>query len=219
MYLNDNRRWGIESYTMQAIQIIRKTEQVTTTWSGGTTTEFAIFPPGAEYKKRDFFWRISTAVINDEKSVFTELPGFWRILMVIDGELALTHEGHHVTTLRPFEQDQFSGGWETTSVGKATDFNVMLAQGFEGNIETLMIESGAEKLMPFTKTPPEKGSISILYTPHQDIHLVSDGYRGLLERGDVLIVDGSQISEKWNLTLRNDNPLTMPIIFCNVYQS
>lgn len=35
-------------------------------WSGGTTTQLAIFPPGASYADRDFLWRVSSAAVEDD---------------------------------------------------------------------------------------------------------------------------------------------------------
>ena len=47
---------------------------VTTTWSGGKTTQLAIAPDGASYAERAFLWRISSATVELEASDFTPLP-------------------------------------------------------------------------------------------------------------------------------------------------
>ena len=39
---------------------------VTTTWSGGKTTQLAIAPDGASYAERAFLWRISSATVELE---------------------------------------------------------------------------------------------------------------------------------------------------------
>ena len=44
--------------------------------SGGTTTQIAIFPSDTPYSTRDFLWRVSSAVVTDEKSIFTPLPDY-----------------------------------------------------------------------------------------------------------------------------------------------
>lgn len=98
----------------------------TNKWSGGNTTQLFIYPPSSSYKNLDFDFRISTATIESERSVFTPLPGVKRTLMVLDGTLELSHEGHHTTILEPFEKDSFEGDWETTSGGIAEDFNLMI---------------------------------------------------------------------------------------------
>lgn len=122
-----------------SIQLIEKDQQVTSKWSGGDTTELAIYPADADYTKRNFSWRISSAVVEVEESVFTKLPAVERILMVLDGEMTLTHEGHHQMHLTPYEQDRFSGGWTTHSYGKVRDFNLMLADGYSGALEAISV--------------------------------------------------------------------------------
>jgi hypothetical protein len=119
------------------IEIIRKKQYETTEWSGGTTTEFYIYPEDSIYSHRDFKWRLSSAVVEVEHSTFTPLQGVSRIIMIIEGEMRLYHEGHHKADLKAYEQDSFSGGWTTTSFGKATDFNLMLAKGYKGKLEAI----------------------------------------------------------------------------------
>ena len=100
------------------IEIIRKNQLKTSEWSGGTTTELYIYPKDSLYGNRNFKWRLSSAKVEAEQSTFTSLQGISRIIMVIEGELLLKHEGHHNAVLKAFEQDRFSGEWTTTSFGK-----------------------------------------------------------------------------------------------------
>lgn len=125
-----------------SVEIIRENEQNTSTWSGGTTTELAIYPKGASYKDRNFAWRLSSANVDLEESSFTSLPGIWRYIMVIEGEMDLEHEGHHKAHLKPFDQDSFSGGWITKSKGKVKDFNLMLTEGYKGKVEAICVNEG-----------------------------------------------------------------------------
>lgn len=137
MNLNDIWKKVIKmSYT---IDIISNADQRVSTWSGGTTTELYIYPKGAEYSKRDFGWRLSSAKVDLEESTFTSLPGIWRYIMVMEGQMDLEHSGHHSASLGPYEMDSFSGGWTTKSKGKAVDFNLMLADGYKGSIEGLSV--------------------------------------------------------------------------------
>ena len=75
------------------VEVKRKDELSHNRWSGGVTTQLAIWPEGADYGARRFDWRISTAIVEDEKSVFTALPGIHRLLMILDGEIEVTHNG------------------------------------------------------------------------------------------------------------------------------
>lgn len=116
------------------VKIIRKTEQKTSQWSGGTTTQLAIFPETATYDQRDFLFRISTAKIEAAESKFTSLPGISRTIMILEGNLTLNHEGHYSEALQKFSIDSFDGGWKTTSSGKVTDFNLMTSGQATGTL-------------------------------------------------------------------------------------
>ena len=87
--------------------------------------QLVILPEDAEFKKGNYDLRISIATVEVEKSTFTPLPGVNRILTILNGELQLIHEGHHSTTLKQYQQDSFLGDWQTKSIGKVRDFNVM----------------------------------------------------------------------------------------------
>ena len=96
------------------------------TWSGGTTTELFIWPQGADYSKREFSFRISSATVDLEESDFTPLPGVERYILPITGGFTLQHPGKPAVTLDPMDAPyRFSGGEQTHCVGKATDFNLM----------------------------------------------------------------------------------------------
>lgn len=121
------------------IEHFKASDQITNNWSGGTTTQLAIYPKDADYKKRNFLFRISTASVESEESVFTKLPGVSRKLMILDGEIKIEHKDHYSKTIKKFEQDEFSGDWETKSYGKAIDFNLMTTAEVTGDIEAITL--------------------------------------------------------------------------------
>ena len=104
-------------------------------WSGGTTTELLIWPKGADYAKREFTVRISSATVDLEDSDFTPLPGVTRFITPLTGGFTLTHPGQMPVVMAPLDTPyRFSGETPTHCVGKATDFNLML-KGVEGKME------------------------------------------------------------------------------------
>ncbi len=127
---------------------VRKRDTLTSSWSGGSTTEFFIYPAGALYADRDFLFRISSATVNTDTSVFTSLPDYNRILLLLDGNLRLIHEEytgntvrvHHESKLMPLEQDFFDGGYKTTSLGMGCDFNLMMRKELHGKMEVLALQ-------------------------------------------------------------------------------
>lgn len=127
------------------VKLIKSDEFQISEWSGGTTTQIAIYPKEAIYSKRNFTWRISSAKVEVEESTFTHLPGINRIIMILDGEIELVHENHHKCTLKPFEQDSFNGSWNTKSYGKVVDFNLMMNENARGDLESLFIKENEEK--------------------------------------------------------------------------
>ena len=130
---------------MNEVQFIDSNKYSTTEWSGGKTSELFIHPETAVFKNGDFQLRVSIATVEVESSLFTSLPDVNRILMVLEGELKLEHEGHHTAELKPFDQDKFQGDWSTKSYGKVVDFNVMTKGGTSAQIQKIDL-SPNEKL-------------------------------------------------------------------------
>ncbi len=113
----------------------------TSAWSGGTTTQLAIFPPEAVYADRDFLWRISSATVDLEASDFTPLPDYDRLICTLRGEITLTHNSEAPIRLRPYQIHAFSGADRTHSEGRCTDFNLMLRRGeAEGDVTAILVD-------------------------------------------------------------------------------
>ena len=119
------------------VNIIKKEDYKVSNWSGGKTTELFIYPKNACYADRNFDWRISAATVEDEKSIFTNLPGIKRQIIITEGKTILEHKEQYKITLNPFEKDIFMGEWETISYGKASDFNLMTSKACSGNLEVV----------------------------------------------------------------------------------
>ena len=103
-------------------------------WSGGSTTELFIWPEGADYSKREFTFRVSSARVDLEESDFTPLMGVTRYITPLTGGFTLTHPGCAPMVMGPLSEPyRFSGEIPTHCVGKATDFNLML-KGTDGEM-------------------------------------------------------------------------------------
>ena len=125
-------------------------------WSGGTTTQLAIYPEQAVYADRDFLWRVSSATVDLEESDFTPLPDYDRLIATLEGEIVLTHNGGEPLRLRPLEVHAFSGADATHSVGRCRDFNLMLRRGqATGTMEALRLTDVSTRLSVGT---PAEGS-------------------------------------------------------------
>lgn len=104
------------------------------TWNGGKTTELFLFPPEADYQRRVFDYRISSATIEEQYSMFTVLPGYNRLLMPLEGSVTLTNSEQTVR-LETFDVGEFDGELSTTSVGKCVDFNLIYKKSMQGEMK------------------------------------------------------------------------------------
>ena len=161
---------------------LSQTDYTVSRWSGGTTTQIAISPPDASYSARDFLWRISSAVVEDEQSVFPPLPDYDRQLMLLDGSLLLRHDDGEPLRLDAFQVHAFDGGAATESQGRCRDFNLMLRKGrCRGRLRPLRLEG------PILLPPPQ-GGLLLLYCAAGQGAL---GKGTVLARGEsILLEDG-----------------------------
>ncbi|WP_191991995.1 HutD/Ves family protein [Bacillus aerolatus] len=201
-----------------SIQVIRKNEQISNEWSGGITTQLAIYPEDADYNKRNFKWRISSAMVEVEESLFTSLPNIWRLIMVIDGEMVLEHEGHHRVLLKPYEQDSFSGGWTTRSIGKVRDFNLMLAEGCSGELKAINIEKGIYNERLSNKNLDLLQATECFYCVNGNVNMIIDDQESIdLDEGDLIVLSGESSEKNINIKLSNKSEMTANVIRANIF--
>lgn len=124
-------------------------------WSGGSTTQLFIYPPEAEYAKRNFRLRISSATVDTERSDFTVLPNIRRFIAPLTGVLKISHDESAFTELQPYQVYEFDGGAKTVSLGKVRDFNVMIQNA--GHAETHAASCTAEQPLQFRVAKNEIG--------------------------------------------------------------
>lgn len=129
-------------------QLHKKEDYAVSRWTGGETTETAIWPLSAKYLDRNFIWRLSSATCEQDESDFSKLPDYDRVLMVLEGEVVLSHEGQRVARLKELEQDRFDGSYKTRSFGKITDYNLMVRKGNEGYLDLLYPEENNQQCGP-----------------------------------------------------------------------
>ncbi|MEG0806057.1 MAG: HutD family protein [Lachnospiraceae bacterium] len=121
------------------IEVIQKKAFKVSKWSGGTTTQLLIWPRDSDYVKGDFEFRISSATVEDECSVFTKLNNTHRFIGVLEGSLELTFNQQKKITLKPYQVQEFEGDWDTVSYGQAKDFNLMVKKG-RGQMDSCKVE-------------------------------------------------------------------------------
>ncbi len=118
----------------------------------GHTDEIAIEPPGAELRRADFLWRLSSARI-EQSSAFSVFPHHDRVLLVLEGDgLRLSHpfEGVDGPTesmdLPPLEPYEFPGDVSSQCEllgGPITDLSVFVRKGeAEAQVEVAEVGPG-----------------------------------------------------------------------------
>jgi uncharacterized protein len=168
-----------------SIRIKRSEGFHSTLWSGGTSTELFIFPPKSNYALRNFQFRLSTATIESEESTFTHLPGIFRKLMILEGQIEIFHQNQYSRILHRFDLEEFPGDWITTSKGKCTDFNLMLRGNVKASIKPLsMIENQSLEIKPTVQH-----NFILVYVLTGKVHIESNEVEINASTGDLVITE------------------------------
>ncbi len=178
--------------------VLSEKDFATSLWSGGTTTELFIYPLGSEYVLRNFGFRLSSARVLAEESVFTPLPGFSRKLALLDGELSINHENTEAKMLSQFGVYSFDGGWKTKAKGSCTDFNLMTGESWEGNVEVAHLNNNDSMSVEV----PTKSGWLFIYLPSGKLTL-SDEYNELTLLSENLAVVRSDEMTSCRITAEN----------------
>ena len=172
-------------------------------WSGGTTTELGIGPEGSRYADRDFLWRISSATVDLEESTFTALPDYDRIIMTLEGEIDLCHNGGEWIRLKAFETHSFDGGDETVSRGKVVDFNLMTRKGAAGGVMIPLVFPEDGTTIEGAEVLPEMETYKeiMIYCHRGPVTVIcEDGDAGLVDDGGSLWLVDDFSGAVWNMT-------------------
>ena len=167
-------------------QLIKSDQHKTTTWAGGTTTELFIYPETSNYKSLDFNFRLSSATVELETSSFTPLPSVSRKLMILDGEIEITHEKQYSKKLKEFDTDEFEGNWKTSSVGKCVDFNLMTRGSVDSDISSVLFKKGESKKISTS------GNFTFLYLYRGQIKISLNNEFFFLEEGDLFVINSEK---------------------------
>ena len=144
------------------VELIKQESYKPTFWSGGMATELTTYPLNSDYASRNFLWRLGVAKIDILESTFSTLPNVSRKFMVLDGQITLDHENKYTKLLNSFDQDKFMGDWETKTYGKASVFNLMTKENYDGELIHIAIEQKHQIEFKY-ETPLDKDLIAICF--------------------------------------------------------
>lgn len=150
---------------------------------GGSTTELASSPPGADAGS-DFAWRVSMAEVASSGD-FSRFPGVDRVITLVEGTSMTLYDGSKHTTLGRFEPYAFDGDADISCEvhGPCQDLNVMTRRGrASASVELMSIASRTE----LTASP---GRDVLVVCLEGSPRVVGDCVVLRLERGDTLSSD------------------------------
>lgn len=178
------------------IKVLKEDDFNISTWSGGKTTELFIYPEDAEYSKKNFKVRISSATVELDTSNFTKLDGVYRFISPLDGNLKLTHKGDEFISLDPFQVYEFEGNIDTTSFGKVKDFNLMLANGANGQLKSFFIDEKKEIIILANY------GLNILYSFDSLFRISIDEEEFMLNPNEILVMKSDSVK---NIKIQSNN--------------
>lgn len=173
----------------------------TINWSGGTSTQLYIYPETSDYALRDFDFRLSTAKVEIDKSDFTSLPEVSRKIMILDGEIEISHKNRYTKKLQEFDIDEFEGDWQTSSTGICTDFNLMTRGKTKGQLNSFHLPKDQTTNFEI----PNTYSKVIIYLYSGRIKIYIEGKRLILNQFELLILDPNLETKLKISALENSN--------------
>ena len=97
-----------------------------------------------------------------DRSDFTPLPGFFRFISPLNGDLKISHDEKNFTKLKPYEVYAFDGGAKTVSMGRVRDFNLMVKDGVETEVKNFALNKNS--VLKFSVSKGEIGWIFLYNT-------------------------------------------------------
>ncbi len=169
------------------IRVLTKEDYIVSDWNGGRTIQLAIAPENAVYAERDFLWRISSATVELAESDYTSLPDYDRLIMPLNGEMILSHDGSEEIDVTPLEVHGFDGAASTHCRGVCTDFNLMMRKGrAAGRMKAIRLEKGSR----WQLTPASEKESLLLYLVKGGAVLISGEQRYPVREGQSLFLSG-----------------------------
>ena len=201
------------------VELLRQENYKPTFWSGGMATELTTYPLNSDYASKNFLWRLGVANIDIPESTFSNLPKVSRKFMVIEGNITLHHENMYKKALNPFEQDQFMGDWKTKTYGKASFFNLMTRENYDGELLHLNIIPNKNFKFEY-KTPSNKDLVAICF------YTVNGGFTSTIDdtvfkavKNDLILINCLHSSYTHEFMLFNNTSeitnIIASIIYCN----
>ena len=130
---------------------------------------------------------------DNDIDLYMPRPDYDRLITPLDGVMTLTHNGGEPIELNPGDVDGFDGAWHTHSVGRCTDFNLMLRkEQCDGQITVLMpnaIDPAPQHFVP----DPQSGMLMLYCAAGSAAIRFPESIEQLIGK-EALLLEGEEIT-------------------------
>ena len=178
--------------------IIKKEETTISKWFGGEIYKYFVYPESSSYDDKDFTLALVGAAVNLDESDFTDYSGYDRIIMTIDNDLNLNHNGGEMISLNKHDLYAYDGGDCTKSYGKANDFNVIFKKGKSfGNTRTVELSKDTviEKEIVVVR---EKDVFEFVFCIEGSFTFKVGEEENTIDSEDLIVIDHSEMKENYS---------------------
>lgn len=196
-------------------KVIHAADIVTGTWSGGTTSQYYIYPEDADKKAGNYAFVVTSATVDLAESTFTYYGGCDRVIMSLAKEYTLIHNEDDVYPLKPFEPHAFTGEEVTKSEGTYKDFNLIMKRDrCCGEMSSMLLAPGSEFYGP-KGSAGENRHIWTLFCYTGGFAFCEAGAEPVMVKaGDMLVLDGAPGTVTWRCA--NSGAEDCRIVLCKV---
>lgn len=183
-------------------------------WSGGVSSQYYIYPEGADRSTGEYAFIVTSATVELEESTFSDYTGFDRVIMSITNPYTLIHNEDEVCRLQPFEPHAFTGEETTRSEGVYTDCNLIMKRGKScGDMSSILLSAGSSFYGP-QGTGGGKHCVWTLLCCAGSFVCRSGGETETVGTGDMLVLDDAAGRASWQC--ENSGGEDCRIVLCRV---
>ena len=178
-------------------KVIHASDVIRKKWSGGISSQYYIYPEGADRSTGEYAFIVTSATVELEASTFSDYTGFDRVIMSLTNPYTLVHNDEEVCHLQPFEPHAFTGEEKTVSKGVYTDFNLIMKRGEScGDMTSVFLPAGGSFYGP-QGTGGGKHCIWTLLCCAGGFVYRSGEETETIKTGDMLVLDNATGSTSW----------------------
>lgn len=198
----------------KGFSIIKKKDAGVSKWFGGEIYRYFVYPQSSSYDDKDFTLGLVGAAVNLDESDFTDYTGYGRVIMTIDNDLNLNHNGGEMIYLDKHELYAYDGGDATKSYGKANDFNIIFKKGESfGDIRVIELLKGT-KIEKNIAIFPDKDVFEFVFCIEGSLTFKLGEETHKISPEDLLVIDHNEIEEDYSYETEDRAKVVVGTFIC-----